>query len=171
MTDLDLTNHKVSPLTLIFLIKGDEILTLRRSGNKKVYPNKLSGFGGKVEPGEDLFASAKREFFEETGVILKEISLRGMFMRMMDTGYLNQMYLFVADEFEGEPKAISDEGAIQWLKIEDFLNHPDIVNHIPLYLRQIIDGKDFYCGIGTYIHDKMTTYANNESHFNERKSR
>ncbi|MFA6919009.1 MAG: NUDIX domain-containing protein [Patescibacteria group bacterium] len=170
MIDLDLANYKVSPLTLTFLIKGDEILTLKRSSNKKIYPNKISGFGGKVEPGEDLLASAKREFLEETGLTLKEISLRGMFMRMMDTGYLNQMYLFVANEFEGEPKEISDEGEIQWLKIENFLNHPDIVDHVPLYLRQIIEGKDFYCGMGTYNQDTMTSYTSNESHFDERRN-
>ncbi len=99
MADLGLTNYKVSPLTLIFLIKGDEILTLRRSSNKKVYPNKLSGFGGKVEPGEDLFTSAKREFFEETGLTLKEISLRGMFMRMMDTGRSKSTRLNSSHEF------------------------------------------------------------------------
>lgn len=164
-----MANYKVSPLTLIFLVNEGKILTLKRSPNKKIYPNKISGFGGKIEPGEDIFSSAKREFLEEAGIILTELSLRGMFMRIMDNGYLNQIYLFVAHEFTGEPKENSDEGTIAWLEIEEFLAKPDIVDHIKLYLRQIIDGKNFYCGLGNYIKDEMTEYTSNESHFQERE--
>lgn len=166
---LDLSGYKVSPLTLTFLIREDKVLTLKRRSDKQIYPNKVSGFGGKVEPGEDLFSSAKREFFEETGLTLKTFFLRGLFIRIMDTGYFNQMYLFVARDFEGELKAFSDEGEITWLPLDDFVRRDDVVDHIPLYFHQIVSGRDFYCGVGVYVNGKMTTYINNKSHFEERR--
>lgn len=171
MNTLDLTKFNVSPLTLIFLIDGDKVLTLKRNPDKKIYPGKISGFGGKVEPSEDLITSAHREFTEETGLIAKELSLRGTFIRILDTRYINEMYIFVAKGFSGELHQDSGEGVAEWLDIDEFLNNPDIVDHIPLYLKQVIEGKDFYCGISRYEQNKMVGYTDNRAHFAERKNR
>lgn len=164
-SSIDISNYKVSPLSMIFLLDGNNILTLRRKGNKEIYPNKISGFGGKVEPGEDLITSAHREFTEETGLTVHELSLRGTFIRILDTGYVNEMYIFIAHGFEGKLKNNNHEGEAQWLEKEEFLHSPDIVDHIPLYLEQVIEGKDFYCGIGIYKENKMVQYIDNKSHF------
>ena len=169
MDTADLTSYNISPLTLIFLVEGDKILTLKRNPDKEMYPGKISGFGGKVEPGEGLIASAHREFTEETGLIAKELSLRGTFIRILDTGYINEMYIFVANGFSGDLHQDSGEGIAAWLMIDEFLDNPDIVDHIPLYLKQIIEGKDFYCGIGRYEQNKMVGYTDNRAHFESRK--
>ncbi|HEU4966623.1 MAG TPA: NUDIX domain-containing protein [Candidatus Saccharimonadales bacterium] len=168
MNNFDLTTCNVSPLTLIFLVDNDKILTLKRNPDKKIYPGKISGFGGKVEPGEDLVASARREFTEETGLTAKELSLRGTFIRILDTGYINEIYIFVAQGFSGELHQDSGEGIAQWLTVDDFLSSPDIVDHIPLYLKQVIESRDFYCGIGRYVQNKMVGYTDNQAHFAER---
>jgi len=154
---------------MIFLVEGDKILTLKRNADKKVYPGKISGFGGKVEPGEDVEASARREFLEEAGLDVKEMNLRGTFIRILDNGYINEMYIFVAQGFTGSPFKTSNEGTIKWRTTEDFLDNPDTVDHIPLYLRQVITGTDFYCGIAEYVQDKRVTYTDNKAHFDERR--
>ena len=170
MDILNLTQFNVSPLTLIFLMDGDRILTLKRNPDKKIYPDKVSGFGGKVESGEGLVASAQRELLEETGLTAQELSLRGMFIRILDTGYINEMYIFVASGHEGQLHQGSGEGKAMWLTINEFLSRTDIVDHIPLYLKQVIEGKDFYCGIARYEQDKMVSYTDNRRHFAERKA-
>jgi len=167
MTILD--TYKVAPLTMIFLIDGSRILTLKRNEDKKIYPGKISGFGGKVEPGEDIEASARREFLEETGLEVERMNFRGTFIRILDNGYINEIYIFVAQGFTGDPSKTSNEGSIEWRTIEDLLNHPDTVDHIPLYLNQVIAGTDFYCGIAEYIQNKKTSYTDNKTHFDDRR--
>lgn len=167
MTNLD--SYKVAPLSMVFLVDNDKILTLKRNENKKIYPSKISGFGGKVEPSESIEASARREFLEESGLEVEEMSFRGTFIRILDDGYINEMYIFVARGFSGKPYETSDEGKIEWRSIEDFISNPDTVDHIPLYLEQVIAGTDFYCGIAEYAHDKKINYTDNKSHFEERR--
>lgn len=154
---------------MIFLADGDKVLTLKRNEDKKIYPGKVSGFGGKVEPGEDLATSARREFLEEAGLTVKRMELRGTFIRILNNGYINEMYIFVASDFTGQPKKVTDEGTVTWRTVDDFLNHPDVVDHIPHYLKQVLEGKDFYCGIAEYAENTMTSYADNRMHFEERR--
>lgn len=167
MTSLD--SYKVAPLTMVFLVDGGKVLTLKRNEDKKIYPGKISGFGGKVEPGENIEASARREFLEEAGLEVEKMDLRGTFIRVLDNGYINEMYIFVAQGFTGKPLKASNEGTIEWRAIEDFLNNSETVDHIPLYLRQVIAGSDFYCGISEYAKDKRISYTDNQAHFDERR--
>lgn len=167
MTPLD--SYNIAPLTMIFLVDGDKVLTLKRNDDKKIYPGKISGFGGKVEPGEELEASARREFLEEAGLEVNEMKLRGTFIRILDNGYINEMYIFVATGPKGQPATSSNEGTIEWRTVHDFLTNPDTVDHIPLYLEQVIEGKDFYCGMAEYTLDKRISYTDSRSHFASRK--
>lgn len=166
---VDLNTHQVAPLTMIFVIDRGKILTLKRNKDKKIYPGKISGFGGKVEPGEGLEASARRELLEETGLTAGDMSLRGTFIRMLDTGYINEMYIFVARACTGELLQESDEGSIAWRTTREFLSDPDTVDHIPLYLEQVITGADFYCGVAEYTEGRRVAYTDNRSHFDTRR--
>jgi 8-oxo-dGTP diphosphatase len=167
MNSLD--TYKVAPLTMIFLVDKDRVLTLKRNKDKKIYPGKISGFGGKVEPGENMETSARREFLEESGLTVDEMSLRGTFIRILDNGYINEMYIFVARSFSGKPFEMSSEGKVEWRTVNDFLADPDTVDHIPLYLKQVIDATDFYSGIAEYAAGERISYTDNKSHFNERR--
>jgi 8-oxo-dGTP pyrophosphatase MutT (NUDIX family) len=165
---INLDSYKVAPLNMVFLIDDDKVLTLKRNEDKKIYPGKISGFGGKVEPGESMEASARREFLEEAGLEVEEMDFRGTFIRILDNGYINEMYIFVARGFTGNPHENSNEGKVEWRTIEDFLNNPETVDHIPLYLEQVVNGADFYCGIAEYNQGKRVSYADNRAHFDER---
>lgn len=169
MINNDLATYKIAPLTMIFLVDGDKVLTLKRNEDKVIYPGKISGFGGKVEPGEDLESSARREFLEEAGLEVEKMEFRGTFIRILDNGYINEMYIFVALGFKGQLLEASNEGTIEWRTIDDFANNPDTVDHIPRYLEQVIDGEDFYCGIAEYADSKLVSYTDNKSHFDVRR--
>lgn len=59
------------------------VLLLRRSATKKLFPNLITGIGGKVElahgEGDDLIAATWREFHEETNIpapLVSDVRLR-----------------------------------------------------------------------------------------------
>ncbi len=171
MFTLDIQNYKISPLTLVFLISKKRVLTLKRSPHKQIFPGKLSGFGGKVEPGESLVDSAKREFLEETGLSITDPILKGTFIRIVGKEYFNFLYLFVATKYSGTLKTASDEGTVSWMNIQDFINHPDLVGHIKHYFSQIIKPQaDFYTGVGIYADQSspIVSHQDNSSHFASR---
>ena len=111
--NLDLSQHKVSPLVMVFLKNGQKILTLKRAAHKQIFPNKLSGFGGKIEPGEDIFTAVHREFTEETGLTITDLKFRGNFIVFMGNGFINILYIFVGTQFTGSLKQNPDEGVIE----------------------------------------------------------
>lgn len=62
---------------------ANAVLLLRRSATKKLFPNLITGIGGKVElsdgEGDDLLAAAWREFQEETKIspaLVTDVRLR-----------------------------------------------------------------------------------------------
>jgi 8-oxo-dGTP pyrophosphatase MutT (NUDIX family) len=60
---MSLANKKIVPLTLIYLINNGKVLLLKRHNNKSIFSGQILGLNGKLEPKEDLIASAQREFF------------------------------------------------------------------------------------------------------------
>lgn len=109
--------------TMIYLIKGDEILFLeRRKENDKVHKQGMHiPMGGKVEKGESLEDCIKREALEESGIKVNSVDLKGViYFRDFgdyDADWID--YIFVSDDFEGEPKN-GNEGNFIWVKQKDF---------------------------------------------------
>ncbi len=154
---------------MVFLIQGDQILVLRRAANKQIFPNKLSGFGGKIEPGEELYAAASREFTEETGLTISDLKLKGNFIVFMGNGFVNILYIFVGTQFTGDLITSSDEGTISWMNIQDFLSSSDRVDHIGYYLEKVIkENSDLYVGVAVREDGVITSYNDNSGHFADR---
>jgi 8-oxo-dGTP diphosphatase len=169
ITGLD--KSRITPLTLTFLIEGDNVLTLHRSKEKTIYPDRVNGFGGKVEPNEDLFNAAKREFKEETGLEVKNIELRGTFIRILTEKYFSLIYLFIANGYEGRIESDEKEGKVAWVSIDEFLNYPKLVDHVKYYFKQIVEGKDFYSGVGYYKDEELLSYQDSKDYFISRKAK
>ncbi|MEI2688218.1 MAG: NUDIX domain-containing protein [Anaerolineae bacterium] len=66
------------PRTLCFLLHGDDVLLIQRARHKRLFPGKVNGVGGHVEPGEDVAASAAREIYEESGLAVDDLWLAGV---------------------------------------------------------------------------------------------
>ena len=75
--------------------------------------------GGHVEAGETFTESVIREVFEETGLIIKNPRLTGIY-HWISGDVRNVGFLYRADEFEGE-LASSDEGNVYWISEADYL--------------------------------------------------
>ncbi|GGA44911.1 putative Nudix hydrolase YvcI [Kroppenstedtia guangzhouensis] len=74
--------------------------------------------GGKVEPKETVLEAVCREYEEETGLILRDPLLCGVFtMCLVERGELEKewmMFTFRAEEFHGELLSHSPEGELSW---------------------------------------------------------
>lgn len=70
--------------------------------------------GGKWEPGESFAEAAKRELFEETGIIAKKMKL--VFHGMSEEGYYT--YAFEVTEADTSGVRDSSEGEVHWMPWE-----------------------------------------------------
>ena len=81
-----------------------------------VYP------GGHVEPGEPFVDSVIREVREETGLTVVNPKLCGVKQFTTEEGWRYIVFLFKADQYEGELRS-SDEGDAFWLPRSELFNH------------------------------------------------
>ncbi len=79
--------------------------------------------GGHVENGESLLASAIREAYEETGLTVDKLELRGVVhwcREEDDARYL--VFLYRTRSFTGELLEDADEGRVFWAELDDLPN-------------------------------------------------
>ncbi|MEG1415864.1 MAG: 8-oxo-dGTP diphosphatase [Clostridium sp.] len=109
--------------TLCYIRKDGKTLMLHRVKRQGDYhKNKYNGIGGKFEEGESPEECIIREAYEETGLTLKSLRLRGMItfpmFDMVDDWYT---FIYTADEFEGELKECN-EGNLHWIDNDKILD-------------------------------------------------
>jgi 8-oxo-dGTP diphosphatase len=111
--------HNLVICANVFVIKGDKVLLLRRSLEKKFLPGYVQPIGGKVELNEDSLTAARRELLEETNLEVKHLQLKGIVTEIKtkkDELYQTnwQIFHFVA-EYNGGNLASTEEGELVWL--------------------------------------------------------
>ena len=103
-------------LNYILNERGEVLLQKKARGFGK---GNWNGPGGKLKPGESPAESARREFFEETEIVIKNLEQRGEIEFIFpDQSINNHMYVFVSREWEGETKD-KGEGELRWFKIDE----------------------------------------------------
>jgi 8-oxo-dGTP diphosphatase len=115
--------HSLVICANVFVIRGDKILLLRRSLEKKFLPGYVQPIGGKVELNEDPLTAARRELLEEAGIEVKYLQLKGIVTEVKtkrDELYQTnwQIFHFVA-EYDGGNLAGTEEGELVWLSREE----------------------------------------------------
>ncbi len=101
--------------TVCYVKKDNKVLMLKF--NKK-WGQVYAPPGGKFEAGESPLDCIMREYYEETGLTLINPRLQGMsYWKDTSEGII---FVFVAEDFEGELKSISEEGYSEWIDIKDF---------------------------------------------------
>ena len=104
--------------TLCYVIRGDQALMLHRVKKKNdVNKDKWIGIGGKFEAEESPDECLLRECREETGLRLTSWQCRGVVTFLQEGGEGEYMYLFTAEEFEGNLHDCP-EGDLQWVSRE-----------------------------------------------------
>lgn len=108
--------------TLCYILQDDKVLMLHRIKKKNdLNQDKWIGIGGKFEGEETPDECLLREAYEETGLTLTRWQCRGVVTFLTNGPWDGEfMYLFTADQFEGELKAC-DEGQLEWVQ-RDFIS-------------------------------------------------
>ncbi len=102
--------------TLCYIQKDGKTLMLYRNKKENDYhEGKWNGLGGKFEPGESPEECAVREIEEESGLIVKNIKMKGFITFPMFDGKEDwYVFAFVIDKFESE-LIDSPEGQLEWI--------------------------------------------------------
>ena len=106
--------------TLCYIEKDDcYLMLLRNRKHNDLNEGKWIGVGGKFEEGEDADTCLLREVYEETGLKLKEYTLRGLVKFYSDRWEAENMYLYTATSWTGELNDNCSEGELRWIPVKD----------------------------------------------------
>jgi 8-oxo-dGTP diphosphatase len=100
--------------TLCFVIRGDEILLIRKK--RGLGAGKINGPGGRLEPGETPLECAIRETREELGITPTNIELAGELSFQFTDGYALFGSVFRAAGCEGVPIE-TEEAVPRWTPV------------------------------------------------------
>ncbi len=115
--------------TLVFLLRGEEILMLHR----RYPPNQglWNGVGGRLEAGELPLEGALREVREETGYSLSSARFAGLLTWDGHSETAGGLYIFTAQAPHDAPaRPLDDEGELAWQPRGWVLSSPAVVENI-----------------------------------------
>jgi 8-oxo-dGTP diphosphatase len=113
---------KLATLCYVIDKKQDAALMIHRVKKTNDYhQGKWNGLGGKFEFGESPEDCAIREIREESGLIVKNLKLKGFITFPLFDGIEDwYVFLFTSDEFTGE-LIDSAEGNLEWIPINKLI--------------------------------------------------
>jgi 8-oxo-dGTP diphosphatase len=127
----------VIPRTLAFITRGEDVLLLRGSAQKRIWANKYNGIGGHIERDEDIYSAAQREIREETGLDVENLRLVGLINIDGDQPTGIMLFVFIAQSRSGDPLP-TEEGTPEWIA-RDQLARIDLVEDLPTILPRALD--------------------------------
>ena len=140
--------------TLCYIEKDGKYLMLHRVKKENdANKDKWIGIGGKFEVNESPDECLLREALEETGLTLTRWQCRGVVTFLTETDFGEYMYLFTADEFEGDLKEC-DEGDLQWVSRE-FLDNLPKWEGDQIFLDLLWQNAPFFLLTLRYDHDTL----------------
>lgn len=139
---------QVVPRTLCFITYQGDLLLMKRSLSKRIFPGHYNGVGGHIERDEDPRSGAIREIKEETGLSIEAIKFCGS--TLVDVGQSAGILLFIfTAEAPHRDVVDSDEGQLEWLSIDRLLQSIEhkrqdlpLVEDLPILLPYIFGGGD-----------------------------
>ncbi len=143
----------VDRATLLFVVRGDEILLIRKK--RGLGAGKINGPGGRIDPGELPLAAAIREAEEEVGITPIEPSECGELSFQFVDGYSIHVHVFQSASFHGEPRE-TDEAIPLWFALTD-IPYDEMWADDRIWLPLMLKGTPF---VGRFIFnvDEMVDY-------------
>ena len=126
-----------------YVKRGDRYLMLHREKHKTIMPDVWMAPGGHIEFNEGLFAAAKREIKEETGLEITNLKIKAT-----GTAYLkdlNQELFFhfvMADYLKGELLKNPEDGELVWLTPEEIQKLPTLLSELHQVLPYVFKNND-----------------------------
>ena len=126
------------PRTLCFVCNGDDVLLMKRSPGRRVFPYHYNGVGGHIERDEDPYQCVLREVKEETGLTVRDVCLRAVYN--IDAGQATGIILFVFTALSHSREIVSDskEGTLHWIPRSKIMEL-DLVEDLPQLLPRIFE--------------------------------
>jgi len=143
--------------TLCYVKQNGKTLMVHR--NKKpndIHAGKWNGLGGKFEAGETPEECIKREVQEEAGLLIQNPFLHGLLMFPNFKGNDWYVFVFTANEFDGELLESSPEGRLEWID-DDKLTSLNLWESDHIFLPWLGEGK-FFSAKFAYDGDVMQSY-------------
>lgn len=132
----DLNRYTLIPRTLIFIFRGDDVLLIKGSPQKKLWPGKYNGLGGHIEKGEDPLSAARRELLEESGLVCAELMLCGTII--VDTGSNPGVAIYVfRGDYQSGNLVPSNEGLLEWVAVKN-IQEVNVVEDLTTVIPQIL---------------------------------
>lgn len=109
--------RRITELTTLSYYRkdGKYLLLYRDKKEHDLNQGKYIGIGGHVEAGETYIEASKREFFEETGLVVGKQRYIAK-IDFVNENCVERMYLFRVDSVEGELSADCDEGELRFVE-------------------------------------------------------
>ena len=117
----------IGTLGYILSPSGEETLLVHRNARADdQHIGKYNGLGGKMKADEDVFACMQREIFEESGLVCKNMQLRGTInWTGFGPGGENWLgFIFLISSYSGTPYASNAEGELLWHPVARLLELP-----------------------------------------------
>ncbi len=101
------------------ILKGDEVLMLRRSQAKSFGAGKWEPVSGSVQPYESPLEALLREVFEETGLRVEVLGEEPFAVWTLPTaeGGTVEGQVFICRHTEGEVAKSNEHDAVRWVRI------------------------------------------------------
>lgn len=125
-----------------FVKKNGKYLMLKRHKNKQIMPGVWMAPGGTREHAEGLFACARREILEETGLKIKNLSVRAVgTVHLKDINQEIHLHFLTADFASGRLKPETGVGKLMWLKPAEILKLDNLLSE-HRYILPYVFGKN-----------------------------
>lgn len=126
-----------------FVKKDGKYLMLHRSPRKRIMPDVWMAPGGHREFNEGLFACARREVKEETGLDIKNlrvIATGNAYLQDLDQEFF--FHFIEADYAGGEVIPEPENGELVWLTLEEMFKQENMLAEIHEILPYLFSGKN-----------------------------
>ncbi len=142
------------PRTLIFLLRGDQVLLMRLHESRGAWGGKYNGVGGHIEAGEDPLTAALRETAEETGLAPAALRLAGVIVVYPGSSPGIGLYVYVGEVAGGEAIA-AQEGTPEWVSLDEIEEKPLVEDLLMILPRAVAcyNQKETFSAITTFDDD------------------
>ena len=111
--------YAVIPRSLIFLFDEENVLLIKGAASKTIWANMFNGLGGHIERGENVIQSAKRELFEETGLLNQPLWICGNILIDTDEESTGILLFILKGYYSGSELISTEEGNLYWVNINE----------------------------------------------------